>query len=280
MQYFGPDYELDVRQSNMENLNSKDYLEKIKTQVIENLSRTKFAPSVQLTDVPRDPEGFNEEDGILDDMEEDGEGADRRYTQRRWDQRVTRDDEPMSDSEDEGMNVRRANGVKRRRNERNYRETGQQSGSASGVGTPVVPTSAPETQASNKAVSANDKPADDMDIEIDEDSIPVSSVRDQPGPKAGGDKETTEDDEDVDMGDAADKPSTAEAPADQAEADGSSKTQDMEVDETSTESKDKEKEAPNTVIKTEADEPSKPSTPDAPKEDAGTTTSTEAGEKS
>jgi histone deacetylase 1/2 len=29
-EYFGPDYKLDVRSSNMENLNTPDYLEKIK----------------------------------------------------------------------------------------------------------------------------------------------------------------------------------------------------------------------------------------------------------
>ncbi|KAI7882528.1 histone deacetylase [Lichtheimia hyalospora FSU 10163] len=47
-EYFGPDYKLDVRPSNMENMNSGDYLEKIKQQVFENLSRTRFAPSVQM----------------------------------------------------------------------------------------------------------------------------------------------------------------------------------------------------------------------------------------
>lgn len=29
-EYFGPDYKLDVRPSNMENMNSSEYLEKIK----------------------------------------------------------------------------------------------------------------------------------------------------------------------------------------------------------------------------------------------------------
>ncbi|ORZ13142.1 hypothetical protein BCR42DRAFT_71918 [Absidia repens] len=47
-EYFGPDHQLDVRPSNMENMNTPDYLEKIKTQVFENLSRTLFAPSVQM----------------------------------------------------------------------------------------------------------------------------------------------------------------------------------------------------------------------------------------
>lgn len=104
----------------MDNANTPEYLEKIKVQVIENLKRTTFAPSVQMTDVPRDPEGMNDEaDAELDDADED-ENLDTRYTKRRWDKYVEKDGE-LSDSEDEGENE--ANGVrhqptaaKRRRN--------------------------------------------------------------------------------------------------------------------------------------------------------------------
>ncbi|CDR98950.1 hypothetical protein [Sporisorium scitamineum] len=46
-EYFGPDYRLDVRPNNMEDLNTRDYLEKIKIQVFENLRQTAHAPSVQ-----------------------------------------------------------------------------------------------------------------------------------------------------------------------------------------------------------------------------------------
>jgi len=260
----------------MENLNSKEYLEKIRTQVIENLSRTKFAPSVQLTDVPRDPEGFSEEDGVLDDMEEDGEGADRRYPQRRWDQRVARDDE-LSDSEDEGMNGRRPNGIKRRRNERNYRETGQQSGSASGVGTPVIPTSVPDLQAT-KIASANEEPTDDMDIEIDEDSVPISSLRDPPDEKIRG-KEASgaDEDEDVDMGDVAEKPAATTTDTGKSEAADSGK--EMEVD-AGAEPKDKEKERPGAIIKTEAGEQSKPTSPAASKEEPESAAPADAAAKS
>lgn len=104
----------------MDNANSTDYLQKIKIQVIENLRQTVHAPSVQQTEVPRDPEGFNDEaEAELDDMDED-ENADSRFTKRRWDKYVEKDGE-LSDSEDEeesGANgVRRQrNGAKRRRN--------------------------------------------------------------------------------------------------------------------------------------------------------------------
>ena len=122
-----PDYELDVRASNMENANSSDYLEKIKVQVIENLKKTTFAPSVQMQDVPREPMGgmTEEEEAELDDLDED-ENKDSRHTQRRWDARVTRDDE-LDESEDEEENrishmngVRAQNGTKKRRNIMDY----------------------------------------------------------------------------------------------------------------------------------------------------------------
>ncbi|KAL6714170.1 histone deacetylase [Lecanora helva] len=112
-EYYAPDYELNVKASNMDNANTPEYLEKIKIQVIENLKRTTFAPSVQMTDVPRDPEGINDEaDGQLDDADED-ENPDSRYTKRRWDKYVEKDGE-LSDSEDEEEN--QANGVHRQPN--------------------------------------------------------------------------------------------------------------------------------------------------------------------
>ncbi|KAI9704959.1 MAG: histone deacetylase [Candelina mexicana] len=122
-EYFAPDFELDVRPSNMDNANSQDYLEKIKIQVIENLKRTAFAPSVQMTDVPRDPEGMDDEaDAILDDLDED-DNKDARYTKRRWDKYVEKDGE-LSESDDEDENnangVRKQPGRPKRRNLMDY----------------------------------------------------------------------------------------------------------------------------------------------------------------
>ncbi|KAH8813054.1 hypothetical protein F5884DRAFT_670334 [Xylogone sp. PMI_703] len=123
-EYYGPDYELDVRASNMENANSRDYLEKIKTQVIENLKKTAHAPSVQMTDIPRTTIlGATEDDEAeLDDLDED-DNKDKRTTKRRWDQRITRDDE-LDESEDEEEShtngIRTQNGVQKRRNIMDY----------------------------------------------------------------------------------------------------------------------------------------------------------------
>lgn len=142
MQYFAPDYELDVRPSNMDNANTKDYLEKIRTQVVENLKRTSFAPSVQMTDVPRGPlvEGMDDEaDAILDDLDED-ENKDKRMTSRRFDQYVEKPGE-LSDSEDEeesaAVGVRRQPNALKRRNEINYKHLDLgDSGLESGLATP------------------------------------------------------------------------------------------------------------------------------------------------
>ncbi|AOA61276.1 GQ67_02061T0 [Komagataella phaffii] len=67
-EYYGPDYQLDVRPSNMHNANSPEYLSKIMSQIFSNLENTKFAPSVQLNYVPPDMEEYG-------DVEEDTEKA-------------------------------------------------------------------------------------------------------------------------------------------------------------------------------------------------------------
>jgi len=47
-EYFGPDYRLHLPVSNMENLNSTQYLDKTKNQLLEILSHVEPAPSVQI----------------------------------------------------------------------------------------------------------------------------------------------------------------------------------------------------------------------------------------
>lgn len=125
----------------MDNANTKEYLEKIRGQVVENLKRTAFAPSVQMTDVPRDPlvGGMDDEaDAILDDMDED-ENKDVRVTKRRFDQYVEKPGE-LSDSEDEEENaangIRRQPGALKRKNHFNYKHLDADSGLESGLATP------------------------------------------------------------------------------------------------------------------------------------------------
>lgn len=47
-EYFGPDYKLDVKSSNMDDLNTPPYLERVKRIVIENLRHAGGPPSVQM----------------------------------------------------------------------------------------------------------------------------------------------------------------------------------------------------------------------------------------
>lgn len=74
-EYYGPDYKMSVPKTNMENLNTADYLHKIRTRIIENLRHCQFAPSVQSQDVPRDmfsssDDSDSEDDGKRDRLEE------------------------------------------------------------------------------------------------------------------------------------------------------------------------------------------------------------------
>jgi len=47
--YFGPDFKLDVRSSNMEDRNSVEYLERIKNVVMEHLREIGGPPGIQMT---------------------------------------------------------------------------------------------------------------------------------------------------------------------------------------------------------------------------------------
>ncbi|CEJ89212.1 Putative Histone deacetylase [[Torrubiella] hemipterigena] len=115
-EYYAPDFELNVRSSNMENSNSREYLEKITASVIDNLRNTGPAPSVQMQDVPRKPFGgmTDEEEAELDDLDED-ENKDVRMTEHRWDKQIQHDAD-LEASDDEDMAA--ANGITRRGNNR------------------------------------------------------------------------------------------------------------------------------------------------------------------
>jgi len=163
--YYGPDYALDVRASNMENANSVEYLEKIKNQLIDNLRRTAHVPSVQMQDVPRQSLGAmsDEDDAELDDMDED-ENKDVRMTQRQWEQRVERDNE-YEDSDDEEMD--KANGVDPRNKPRmrlldfDDAKTGPESGGSSPAAGAAATSAATKPKDADKVMAdANGKEGD------------------------------------------------------------------------------------------------------------------------
>jgi histone deacetylase 1/2 len=116
----------------MDNANTKEYLAKVCNKVIENLKHTTFAPSVQMTDIPRNPilDGMDDEaDDFMDDLDED-ENKDERFAQRRFDKYMEKAGE-FSDSEDEegelANGIRRQSGTVRRRNQLNYRNVDPES---------------------------------------------------------------------------------------------------------------------------------------------------------
>ncbi|GAM21978.1 hypothetical protein SAMD00019534_051530 [Acytostelium subglobosum LB1] len=92
LEYFGPDYRLHITPNNMENLNSKEYLEKLKIQLLENLRHLNPAPSIQHTEIPPDAYSFSDD--------EDDEDPDVRISEADRDRRIQHQAE-LSDSDEE-----------------------------------------------------------------------------------------------------------------------------------------------------------------------------------
>lgn len=61
-EYYGPDYRLHIAPSNMENLNSKEYLEQKKIMLLEQLREIACAPGVGMVPVPDDAKDLSDED--------------------------------------------------------------------------------------------------------------------------------------------------------------------------------------------------------------------------
>jgi len=58
LEYYSPDYRLHIEPSNMENLNTREYLDMHMTQLLENLRYMEGAPSVAMYERPPDTEVF------------------------------------------------------------------------------------------------------------------------------------------------------------------------------------------------------------------------------
>ncbi|KAE9410758.1 histone deacetylase complex, catalytic component RPD3 [Gymnopus androsaceus JB14] len=99
-EYFGPDYQLDVKSSNTDDLNTPAYLNRVKQIVMENLRQCGGVPSVQMTDTPSLPI-----DAEMDDPNADEDlliPPDVRRPQRLLDSRI-QDDGELSDSDDRSV---------------------------------------------------------------------------------------------------------------------------------------------------------------------------------
>ncbi|EEY21183.1 histone deacetylase [Verticillium alfalfae VaMs.102] len=221
-EYYAPDFDLDVRPSNMENSNSTEYLEKVKAALIDNLRHTAPAPSVQMQDVPRQPFGgmTEEEEAELNDLDED-ENADTRMTQDRWDKRVQNDAE-FEESEDEDMDA--ANGMTRPRGAKkrafNDFSKGEEEANSTAP-TPVNGTSAEET--------ADAEPIEDADVTIEkpaEEDEPVekeAAAEKEATPKE--DQPAVDGDGDVGMDDRADAAETTTIKKEDVEPEATTETE-------------------------------------------------------
>ncbi|KAH8128066.1 hypothetical protein ACSS6W_005343 [Trichoderma asperelloides] len=211
-EYYAPDFELNVRSSNMENSNSREYLEKITAAVIDNLRHTGPAPSVQMQDVPRKPFGgmTDEEEAELDDMDED-ENKDVRMTEHRWDKRVEHENEfePSDDDEMARANgATRANGNKRSFND--YRKSDKEDNSERASPAAATNGGAPEAPAAEESHDVNDDTIEDFAAEqekmaVDKEAEPAEPEKDKEAEKESeqekeSDKEKDKVDDDGDVG--------------------------------------------------------------------------------
>eukprot|EP00276_Gloeochaete_wittrockiana_P004748 CAMPEP_0184661950 /NCGR_PEP_ID=MMETSP0308-20130426/40934_1 /TAXON_ID=38269 /ORGANISM="Gloeochaete witrockiana, Strain SAG 46.84" /LENGTH=448 /DNA_ID=CAMNT_0027103637 /DNA_START=164 /DNA_END=1510 /DNA_ORIENTATION=- len=91
--YYGPDYKLQIMPSNMENQNSREYLDSLKSKLLEQLRHVEAVPSVPFQEVPADV--------YKSDSDEEDRDPDVRISTRDRDKHVAKPGE-FSDSEDEG----------------------------------------------------------------------------------------------------------------------------------------------------------------------------------
>jgi len=98
-EYFGPDYGLPITPSNMEDLNTPDYLQKIQTILLQTLDQVEAKPSVAFQDRQSDAPSTYTAGGAAEGAEPD---PDARQTLAERDSRVSRNEFSDSDDDDDG----------------------------------------------------------------------------------------------------------------------------------------------------------------------------------
>lgn len=197
-EYFGPDHKLDVRPSNMEDLNTREYLDRVKSIVMENLRHLGGPPSVQMMgtfplltrrfnfnywmiDIPQLPIDLTLEDPNQD---EDMEDPDVRRPQRLLDSLIQNDGE-LSDSDDEGEGGRR-NHARHRDRDSVTSGVGRRFGvgvgimgaalpgtaNSGGSGGPSMHTTVPPIVIENSRIGT---PGNSDNMDIDDETIPSAN---------------------------------------------------------------------------------------------------------
>ncbi|KAF8527891.1 histone deacetylase [Hysterangium stoloniferum] len=171
-EYFGPDYKLDVKASNMEDFNNPEYLDRVKSIVLQNLKELGGPPSVQMMAVPRlphDSEDTNENEDLAD--------PDERRSQTSRDKYVQPENE-LSDSEDEGTGERR--------NRKDRKSAPQETASDAAIPVDPVTSAAEPSAPSNSTQDMLDEPALTEDITLVEAATQHSTEPVSPSASAPG----------------------------------------------------------------------------------------------
>jgi len=220
-EYFGPDFKLHIQPSNMQNQNTPDYLDKIKTRLFENLRMIPHAPGVQMAPIP--------EDSVHEETDEDDnpKNADQRFSIRASDKRIANEGE-YSDSEDEGEG---------RRNEKNHKSPRKKVRAGSPVQNMVA-------DASKKEESNETKPAP-TPVAVDKPQNGKEEIK-ETEKKEPVVEEPKKEDKPVEESASTTTPSTEEVKPTATKSETPTKTEEkMEVDETP------EKSTPEAPPKTE-----------------------------
>lgn len=96
LEYFGPDYRLHIEPSNAPNHNSRDYLERMTSELLTNLSQLEAAPSVQQMEIP------SETPGVVAVFNEDALNPEERRPQALRDNQTSHDQDFDDSDEDNG----------------------------------------------------------------------------------------------------------------------------------------------------------------------------------
>ncbi|KAJ1647682.1 histone deacetylase [Coemansia asiatica] len=160
MDYYAPEYTLNVPAYNVGNMNSSEYLDRMRSQVLQNIERTRFAPSVQMQDVPRDID--------RDTADEDALDPDERMAESVRDQHIVPDAE-MYEADSMGLHDPTRDGTKVV-NEETNEKTASENGNniemrESKAEINAEDASAKETAAADVSVPANDNDAMEVDAE-------------------------------------------------------------------------------------------------------------------
>jgi histone deacetylase 1/2 len=102
-EYYGPEFQLHITPSNMENLNSRDYLEKTKIELYETLKQVDSAPSVSYNTQIHESVFYKEQEELYAEAKENA--MDVRITQAEKDKMIDDDREFFQDDHDQDKNI-------------------------------------------------------------------------------------------------------------------------------------------------------------------------------